>query len=613
MPTRRRSRAPIEDLSYVQLEKRLALLAWLNGRFGYHTNEEALADARQTEEGFNGEGRSHLSARLQARQGVEVNATDLARYDANVRDHLRAINARRATPITLRYFQHLAALYAELYLDWYFQRPGKLLDELNLFGRRRSSLSRQRGVRADRPYVRDDLRKLAFWMATGSGKTLLLHLNYHQFLRYNAAHGEPLDSILLVTPNEGLSEQHIAEMSVSGIRCRRFDLRESGLYAGERDAVRVIEITKLTEVKKGGGSSVPVEAFEGNNLIFVDEGHKGSGGERWRGYRDALAETGFTFEYSATFGQALTAARNEELTAEYAKTIAFDYSYRYFHGDGFGKDFNILNLKETRDVPKAGEVATDDDTDRLLLGNLLAFYEQHRVFTEHKESLRAYNLARPLWVFVGGTVNAVYSRNKRKQSDVLTVVRFLHRVLRNSGNWVVDTIGRLLAGESGLERLDGRDVFDGQVRLPAWDGAVAVRVPPGHSQDSAARANQRCPAPRLRARRQWRDRLEGKRLGALLRRHHRRRRRQLPQAGGRTGTGHSDERRGRAGQLVRRHQSARHHHRSAHRRPQIHGRVELLARVQHGSSERGAEGGGADHPAIRARRAAARPRLEPEA
>ena len=270
MPTRRRSRTLIKDLSYVQLEKRLALLAWLNGRFGYPTNEEALADAKQTEEGFNGEGRSHLSARLQARRDVEVNVADLARYDANVRDHLRAINAKRTTPITLRYFQHLAALYAEHYLDWYFQRPGKLLDELNTFGLRRSSLSRQRGVSADRPYVRDDLRTLAFWMATGSGKTLLLHLNYHQFLRYNAAHGEPLDSVLLVTPNEGLSEQHIAEMSISGIRCRRFDLRESGLYAGERDAVRVIEITKLTEVKKGGGLSVPVEAFEGNNLIFVD-------------------------------------------------------------------------------------------------------------------------------------------------------------------------------------------------------------------------------------------------------------------------------------------------------------------------------------------------------
>ena len=78
----------------------------------------------------------------------------------------------------------------------------------------------------------------------------------------------------------------------------------------------------------------------------MDEGHKGSGGEAWRGYREALGETGFTFEYSATFGQALSAARNDPLTAEYGKSIYFDYSYRYFYSDGFGKDFRILNLQE---------------------------------------------------------------------------------------------------------------------------------------------------------------------------------------------------------------------------------------------------------------------------
>ena len=49
-----------------------------------------------------------------------------------------------------------------------------------------------------------DLSKLAFWMATGSGKTRLLHLNYRQFNHYNR---ESLDNILLITPNEGLSQQ----------------------------------------------------------------------------------------------------------------------------------------------------------------------------------------------------------------------------------------------------------------------------------------------------------------------------------------------------------------------------------------------------------------------
>jgi len=39
--------------------------------------------------------------------------------------------------------------------------------------------------------------------------------------------------------------------------------------------VLVIEITKLKEEKRGGGVTLPVDAFEGRNLVFVDEGHKG--------------------------------------------------------------------------------------------------------------------------------------------------------------------------------------------------------------------------------------------------------------------------------------------------------------------------------------------------
>ena len=97
--------------------------------------------------------------------------------------------------------------------------------------------------------------------------------------------------------------------------------------------IQVLEITKLVEQKRGGGVSVPVDAFEGYNLILVDEGHKGSGG-RHGAVTAMLGKTGFTFEYSATFGQALSAARDDELTKEYGKAIVFDYSYRYFYEDG---------------------------------------------------------------------------------------------------------------------------------------------------------------------------------------------------------------------------------------------------------------------------------------
>lgn len=56
--------------------------------------------------------------------------------------------------------------------------------------------------------------------------------------------------------------------------------------------------------------TVAVEAFEGNNLVLVDEGHKGSSGDVWMGYRQKLTEEGFSFEYSATFGQAISAKSN---------------------------------------------------------------------------------------------------------------------------------------------------------------------------------------------------------------------------------------------------------------------------------------------------------------
>jgi len=135
--------------------------------------------------------------------------------------------------------------------------------------------------------------------------------------------------------------------------------------------VRATEITKVKEEKKGAGASVDVESFEGRNLVFVDEGHKGaatglkSGEEQaWLNIRRRLGSGGFTFEYSATFGQALAKGSNKEkseLIEGYGKSILFDYSYRYFYGDGYGKDFRLLNLKDS-----GGEYQ-----DLLLLGNLL--------------------------------------------------------------------------------------------------------------------------------------------------------------------------------------------------------------------------------------------------
>ena len=116
-----------------------------------------------------------------------------------------------------KYFQYLALLFTEIYLDRYFRDPGGLLASLNGFITEFNTDASE----ADqlKPYVADELNKLAYWQATGSGKTLQMHVNMLQYRHYLALHGRDreLNRIILLTPNEGLSKQHLGEFELSGI------------------------------------------------------------------------------------------------------------------------------------------------------------------------------------------------------------------------------------------------------------------------------------------------------------------------------------------------------------------------------------------------------------
>ncbi len=427
-----------------RLGDRLILFRYFNHLFGAETFKELQAALRGQSAGYDAEGRSHFFNVLKGRSRIPEDR--LARYDANLRDDVAAINATRPHPIQLKYFQYLAALYTEIFLDRRANDQNAFVRDLNRFVADQNALL---PYTAQYPrFTPDDLNKIAYWMATGSGKTLLLHINYHQFLRYQR---DPGDNLLLITPNEGLSAQHLEELRLSSVPARPFLAGDPPI--GQPHTLRVIEITKITEEKTGAGVSVDVEAFEGRNLLFVDEGHKGSGGEAWKRLRDKLGVNGFTFEYSATFGQAINIARNRDLLTEYSKAIIFDYSYKYFHGDGYGKEYQVINLREDR---------ADDLTDTLLIANLLAFYEQVRLFQDRATQLKPYNLEPPLWIFIGSSVNAVYTRNKQKQSDVLRVALFLDRALRNQDNWTVNTIAAILTGRAELQDEHRRDLFGGR-------------------------------------------------------------------------------------------------------------------------------------------------------
>lgn len=388
---------------------------------------------------------------------TKVTKSALEAYDLRVVGYWQQITASAArrdadgNPVKMKYYQWLTLMVTELYLDCYFNRRAQLLNELNAeIDEVNKALPAKEHLAAAKL---EDLDKVSFWEATGSGKTLLMHVNILQYKWYAAQVGKSLDRVILLTPNEGLANQHLEELKASGIPAASLT---DDLFKNDTSKVGVVDSNKLSS--KGAGVKVmAAESFEGKNLVMVDEGHHGSSKEdgEHRKVRDMLAKDGFSFEYSATFGQAVSSENKKDVRVLwdlYARNILFDYSYRYFFDDGYGKEAMILNLDERTEDPEARRF-------EYLVGNLLAYYQQHYVYEDKDEqpTMKAFGIARPLCLFVGNTVLAPKKDKKTGEykldetsSDVWSVIKFLASVL-NRRSEVENLIKRYRQNDAVIE------------------------------------------------------------------------------------------------------------------------------------------------------------------
>ena len=466
------SRTRANNRPQVPFPFKLVLNQWLLGMFGVQRLEQLAEHLRQ--EGQEGMDENNIHRYHHALTAQLFNLTFLPtelllEYDQNIVRHTQKLNERRLTngeePIVWKYFQYLALLFTEVYLDWYFSKPDQLRKALN----EQVAKYNEDKPEPDQIVLLDEtvdswtqLNKLAFWMATGSGKTLLMHANILQYQFYLDKHGRrsELNRIILLTPNEGLSQQHLREFEVADIEAEIFakDARPSFF---RKQPVEILEVTRLRE--ESGEKTVATEAFEGNNLVLVDEGHRGaSGGEdgAWMKARNALCEKGFSFEYSATFQQAVSG--KPKLIDLYSKNILFNYSYRYFYADGFGKDYQILNLDEG---------TQKDHLELYLVACLLTFFQQQRLFGEKASTFRPFNIEKPLWIFVGGSVTKTLA--SRDASDIVEILKFFGRYVSDrSGS--IQRIQRVL--NQGLETAARRNLFAGRFAYLNTLGLSAEQV-----------------------------------------------------------------------------------------------------------------------------------------
>ncbi|MFO1422362.1 MAG: DEAD/DEAH box helicase family protein [Candidatus Competibacteraceae bacterium] len=357
-----------------------------------------------------------------------------------------------------RYAQYLALLLFAHWLDARFSDPTALLARLN----ERLAAHPPPGVALE-PFTETDLQFAAFWMATASGKTHVLHAALALLQP-----GQRWDRLLLITPSEALTRQHADQLR--GLRqwpvfAYPLDGDASSLRHLPPDTVIVLDINKLAGEKKGDGVTIPTEAFQdGRNLVFVDEGHKGQRAEAgvWKTLQRDLAGIGspdprcrgLLIEFSATFGQV---AEAEHAFDRYAKSVLFDYAYDRFHADRYGKDFWHLRLDSGGETGPVVRRQT-------LTAALVAYW--HQLAAYHSDAARrriaeaGLRIAEPLWVLLGLSVIGGNTKSDAEQtSDVVEVLRFLDAILRQPTDWTA-WLGEVLAVPAG-----GTDLLPPEVRL----------------------------------------------------------------------------------------------------------------------------------------------------
>jgi hypothetical protein len=297
----------------------------------------------------------------------------------------RYLETQKVEKVTLRYYQIMALYFTEVFFR---NRNNKDFEDFT-----------------------DNA--LAYWMATGSGKTIIMHINIFQFIEHNKGFKDL--ELIMTTPGVNLIEQHEREVT---------PLIEY-LNKSYKNKVRLtIDTTSALLNKADDFFNFPDDKSR-QRLILVDEAHIGLGSSQkddegaFLDLRRRLnIKHSFLFEYSATFHNIST-----KLEKEYSKSIIYDYNYNLFYRDGYGKDFYFQKI--------GSDLLKDNYKDNLDL-NLRVIEQKLDVFSKIdyavvKDLFRAETFPdRPLIAFMGNTVNDKTKEGKGEDelSDISEIVKY---------------------------------------------------------------------------------------------------------------------------------------------------------------------------------------------
>ncbi|MFT4244684.1 MAG: DEAD/DEAH box helicase family protein, partial [Candidatus Woesearchaeota archaeon] len=280
--------------------------------------------------------------------------------------------------INLRYYQVLAIVFTQYYL---FEKDDSKLQEFS-----NSSL--------------------AYWMATGSGKTIIMYINILQYIK-KIKNFEQLE-IILTTPQTNLIEQHKKEIIP-------FIEYLNQIYNNKIKLIIETTQSLLFKVRQEKNYFDVIDNSKFKRLVLVDEAHIGGSSDEGKYYelrKNLNKRNSFLFEYSATF--------HNVKDKNYENSIIFDYSYPKFYKDGYGKDFYLDTIGKDIDNNPQKNL----NRSLLILQEKINSYMNYRTFKDQKTLTEFKHQDKPLIAFMGNTVFSDNSKDENT-SDIKEILNYL--------------------------------------------------------------------------------------------------------------------------------------------------------------------------------------------
>ena len=317
--------------------------------------------------------------------------------------------------ITLQEYQQAAIKNALISLKLYTNNAEDLYFEYMQYKKENPSFS----------IMQNQINRSSFWMATGSGKTIVMIKLISILSELILKNRIPEKPIMLLAPNDKILTQfksqiqsfnNFNEKTITVRELKDFEKRdfEGNIF---NDTILYIARSDLLETEENVGKDAKAKRINYKNFlqkegwyILLDEAHKGDSKDSVRkSYFNTLARgfgennielskndfsKGYIFNFSATFDDDI------DLT-----TCAFNYNLERFNSDGYGKNIAVLDSDSPEKIERIIESFILFTAIKLSKEKLFKEYDSLNLNKENKDKKENLIYHNPLIITVSDKVN----------------------------------------------------------------------------------------------------------------------------------------------------------------------------------------------------------------